>query len=748
MNNLKNIIPAEKLEWLTNQIQITDDMNIDKMNNILKKAVFNNVYTNNIFGDWYIHYFDQKLTGDNDDEKYTNVIIFNETIKSRIKKHLSKFNIKVESKKLVYSTIVINKEENSTTYRIIYLAPDIPCSFLSADKGINNEKILECILKLHLKNYIISNSGYNVVDSFSINEDYYIYCFFKKNNTKAEKGILYCLKPILTVNKGIVSIELVSCAFEAETSQCKTKKNLNKKELLKMQNVPDISFIEDNNAYKIVCFADARKYNLNHILLDFDKFKGTKLGKHIYINELMNTILFNLNIKNKAVTTNPELVFHNLLNVNFHSQKEKIYIAVEESDYHFLCKNSVSISGVLKNEIDLLKETIKKNFPHIDTEIYIFKDTPKLKENELYIAITLKESYKDNYIYNGDNNLLNTSVPKIVLGKKIYTNLDWYTKQKMEIFKNNELGTNKFVTQGLVLRKDLGLFFNDTKEVNKTNLVNKLVYDLLIKKMLYTQKKLNIEDYGFKDIKIFKRFSILSNKSKHVRYGIIHAKIESDCLQIVEAKLISEKEYENISAEYLLENIGEDHIHKSTFVIINGEHIIKIKNNRLNPIPIGQLNMKKHPDNNPLYTNLRSYTREKKDKSGKIITEAGIKTNNLSKSLENNHFVNYNLKTIKKLTGGNNKIDCSYCLLEFKDKDLNYFCIDKNNIEMTVQKINRMECLSLYRLKDFSLNKIKFEENKNILDFYLGLTTDNMININSYSKSTILEKMLNTLWDN
>lgn len=748
MTSLKKIVHKNKIEWLTNQTVIKDDINESRLNSLFKHPIFKDIYSNSQYSDWYINYFEESVLLD--DQKEKNYQDFNNRIKERIQNHLKLFNIQVSYKYIAYSTIVLEKTENMITYIIIYMAPERPISSLQISNKTIKDNYFLSLIKLNFKNEIMSADGNAIIENFAINEDYFIYCFFEKLETNGNTGILHCLKPFITFNESILSIDFKATAFYAEDVQNLSKRILNKAELLKMKNVPEINFVENNKKYKVICFADAREYNINHILIDSDKFKSSKLGQFIYSNKLIRKILLSLKIENEPVISKPTDVFLDLLKMNVEDKIIEVHIAIEESDYDFLINKNFVLEGQQINELDLLKKQIKNNFPWITLINYIFKKTPALEKDKLYLCITLKEYYKDHYIYSESKNLKKNSVQQIIANGKEIKNLDWYTQIKKEIFENNLSGNCETVTQGLVLRKDLPFFINNNKEVNKKNLIKKIVNELFIKSLLFKHRTFKINNCDFKSLKMFKKFAVKkTNGQIYVKYAYLSCSINKDLLTIKDAFLISEDCYENLLADYQIESISERGIYKSAFLILDDKYIIKVKNNVLNPIPIGNSQIWLDLNINPLYTKRRTISKiEKEDAKGNVIMKKGTLTNNLSKSFEDNHFVNYNITTVKNLIGSKVKIPYSYCLVEFKNKKVDYFCVDKNNIKLTIPKINRMESLSLYEYKDFEINQLNFENNKNILEFYLGLTTDDIININSYSKSTILEKMLNILWDN
>lgn len=755
----KKIVKPYDFKWLTNEIEILDKVSDDKINIMIKQAIFMNIYNNGSFKNWYINFFEYTVSYDesNKKEQEQAYIKFANDVRNRIYTELTNQNVNnIDKSKIIYTTTRNGEDITSTIkkvdYRVYYMSPNVTSNNLSISL---NEKdiILKSILELHFKNKLLSHNGSSVINAFAINEDYYIHCYFKLLNKKKGIGVLHCLKPNIKLIDNKLKIELRSVSFLAKDLKINpgivAEKSLNK--------VPDITFNDAGNNYKVIDFADARKYYVNHILLDFDQFKGTKLGNYINCMETMSKVFEGLNIKINRLLSHPQEVFTELFTVDVLNEKEELYIAIEKSDYLYLSQSNLNLmdgKGIIKyaNEIEIIESQIKAIFPSITTKIYIFEGKPILKSNELYLTITLKNKKEDHYIYDKENVLNNESAKKIYFsGNNKYSDLDWYTQQKIEILKENERGSNEFITQGLVLNKDEPLFYDDkTKvEINKNNLIKKVVYELTIKKLLFKNRGFDVINNNYKNIKVLKRFVVKIKTGNIVeRYGYLNAFIKNNRLIIDESKLLDSIDYNKIINKYQLKNLERKNCYSSTFFIIDDEFIIKKKNNELNPIPVLSFNATINSNLNPYVTVFRTLTKDKKDGTGKIIKQGGVLTNNLSKTITNEHFLNYNLPNLRKMTGDNSLKADSYCLIEFKNKEVNYFCTEKNSLNLSVDSINRMESLSLYKEQDFEMEKIDFNLNRDVLEFYLSLTTDNLININSYSKVTLLEKMLDVLWDN
>lgn len=752
---------GKKIHWLSNHIELDEEITTDKINVLLKQKVYLDVYNNNQYQDWYIHTIEEKVIFTDKKNKNNDYILFAENVKKRILAHLNNENVICDMKKITYTTMRILEENDGITYRIFYLAPNQSNYHIANNTSQTDRlKIMECILRLHFKSKVLSNGNLNNVDSVAINENYYLISETKVFGKNKKDILIYAFEPVITLNRNnVIEIYLKSVAFKSNSEGHKT----NSKRKISFE------YYQQGNKFLIEEFADARTYTLNHINIDFESFQKTKLAKYIKSYEFMEDILKNLHLKRNEVILNPTHANDDLLRIDFNeiTNNKKIYLTIKKDDYDFLQNRKIELSNKVTSDIEILKENIYKEFPGIIVEEYIFDQEPVLTENHLYLCVTLKEKDDDHYIKNGEDTLDKETVQKIMLYEKKLNDLDWYTKVKTKIFSNNMKGSNNLITQGVVFNKEETIFAKKAEKdkkmkngniikagefelINSDNLIKKYVYELLIKEMLFSSLKLKFKNPYYSDIKCFKRYSVKEKRGtiKEI-FTYIHAKIMNNEIYIKEYKLLDKENYTILSEKYHISSETNDY--KQLIMILDDKFIIKVGDNSLNPLPLGSINMFLDDELNPLKTTARSISKKDKyDKNKNLIHSKNSLTKNLTKSRDYPFFINYNLPTYHSLVKkrAKDKKNNTFCLIEFKKKDVFYFCIDKYSLEAKIQKVNRLEKLSFYEIDGYEINQLKVSDNIDMLEFYLSLTTENLININNISKSTILEKMCNVIWDN
>ena len=109
---------GKKIHWLSNHIELDEDIITDKINVLLKQKVYLDVYNNNQYQDWYIHTIEEKVIFTDKKNKNNDYIVFAENVKKRILAHLNNENVICDIKKITYTTMRILEENDGIKHTI------------------------------------------------------------------------------------------------------------------------------------------------------------------------------------------------------------------------------------------------------------------------------------------------------------------------------------------------------------------------------------------------------------------------------------------------------------------------------------------------------------------------------------------------------------------------------------------------------------------------------------------------------
>lgn len=200
-------------------------------------------------------------------------------------------------------------------------------------------------------------------------------------------------------------------------------------------------------------------------------------------------------------------------------------------------------------------------------------------------------------------------------------------------------------------------------------------------------------------------------------------------------QILLDKEINNLNIDI---DIEQELKTTDNLIIIDDTYLIKVKDNNTMPFMIIEQNHLNDREKDPVLL-IEKYTMEGRSASTSVSKKTGEKEN---------LFFPYNTPVIKTLINKKTKDIKGYsnCILDFNNAQLNiYMTLSNAGIQATMAKNNRLENIELFKIKDFCYEKINWEDNQQILYFYLNTLTFNYLNVNELSKKSLLNKLTETI---